>query len=207
MSTEDLSLDDYISRRRISSHRSVKSLGDRSRNYGYNKRSHSPAFWEHDLYDEDGRGRPSRSSSRVRRPGMRSRSRSPLYRHRYSQHEREERILDRSGCKIIIDNLDFGVTDDDMKDLFEEFGNIKRVSVLFNSHGKSTGSAEIVFRRAEFANDAQAQYDGVLLDGRPMYITVVKDHSRDHFQSRGRSRSPRYNQYRQRSSSRPNFRR
>ena len=37
--------------------------------------------------------------------------------------------------------------------------------MLFNSHGKSTGSAEIVFRRAEFANDAQAQYDGVLLDG------------------------------------------
>jgi len=132
---------------------------------------------------------------------MRSRSRSPLYRPRRSPHERDERTLDRSGCKIIIDNLDFGVTDDDMKELFEEFGNIKRVSVLFNSHGKSTGSAEIVFRRPEFANDAQVQYDGVLLDGRPMHITVVKDHSGD------RSFSPRYNQYRRRSSSRPNYRR
>jgi len=198
-------LDEFISKRRISSgsRRPDKNRGDRNRNYGYyNKRSRSPAFWEHDLYDEDGRGRPSRSSSRR---GMRSRSRSPLYRSRYSPHERtrEDRTLDRSGCKIIIDNMDYGVTDDDMKELFEEFGNIKRVSVLFNSQGKSTGSAEIVFRRPEFANDAQVQYDGVLLDGRPMHITVVKDHSRD------RSRSPRYNynEYRRRSPSRPNYRR
>jgi hypothetical protein len=128
MSTEDLSLDEFISKRRISSHRQDRNRGDRNRNYGYsNKRSRSPAFWEHDLYDEDGRGRPSRSSSRVRRPGMRSRSRSPLYRPRRSPHEREERTLDRSGCKIIIDNLDFGVTDDDMK-----VNSMQKVELIYN---------------------------------------------------------------------------
>ena len=118
MSTEDLSLDDYIAKRRISVSRPDQRGRRRSGGYyNNNNRSRSPAFWEHDLYDEDGR-RPRSSMAGNRRPSFRSRSRSPVSRprSRYGKRfDRENRTLDRSGCKIIIDNLDYGVTDDDME--------------------------------------------------------------------------------------------
>jgi len=85
-----------------------------------------------------------------------------------------------------VNNLDYAVTDEDIEELFTEFGPLRRVNILYNRSGRSSGAATLVFEKAEDAREAKLQYNGVPLDGRPMEITLVSNNSR-----RDRSFSPR----------------
>lgn len=73
-------------------------------------------------------------------------------------------------AKIQITNLDFNVTEDDVKELFGEFGGLKKAAIHFTAQGKSMGVADLVYARRADAIKAIKQYNGVQLDGRPMKI-------------------------------------
>jgi len=75
-------------------------------------------------------------------------------------------------AKIQITNLDFNVTEDDVKELFGEFGGLKKAAIHFTSEGKSMGVADLVYARRADAIKAIKQYNGVQLDGRPMRIAI-----------------------------------
>ena len=74
--------------------------------------------------------------------------------------------------KLYISNLDFGVTNTDLKELFFEFGPMVRYGVNFSAAGRSVGSGEILFRNHISAVKAFQKYNGVTLDGRPMKLEV-----------------------------------
>ncbi|CAN1160817.1 THO complex subunit 4C [Linum perenne] len=77
------------------------------------------------------------------------------------------------GTKLYVSNLDHKVSNDDIRELFAEIGELKRYAVHFDRTGRPSGSAEVVYMRRSDAFSALKKYNNVLLDGKPMKIEIV----------------------------------
>ncbi|GMN28470.1 hypothetical protein TIFTF001_002066 [Ficus carica] len=77
------------------------------------------------------------------------------------------------GTKLYVSNLDYGVTNEDIRELFSEIGGLKRYAVHYDKTGRPSGSAEVVYTRRSDAFAALKRYNNVLLDGKPMKLEVV----------------------------------
>eukprot|EP00899_Mesostigma_viride_P016786 jgi/Mesvir1/25108/Mv21571-RA.1 len=106
--------------------------------------------WQHDMYD-DGRAQGGRAAG----PGAPGRANI------------------ETGTKLIISNLDYGVSNEDIKDLFGSVGDLKRATLHFDRSGRSNGTAEVVFSRRSDALLAIKRYNNVCLDGVPMSIALA----------------------------------
>ncbi|KAJ2504619.1 hypothetical protein H4217_009370, partial [Coemansia sp. RSA 1939] len=77
--------------------------------------------------------------------------------------------------KIVISNLYYGVTEKDLRALFEQVGPISSATLNCKGDGTSRGSGEVVFKNPMHARLAIEKYNGVHLDGRAMKIETTFD--------------------------------
>ncbi|KAG0207299.1 hypothetical protein BGX28_001456 [Mortierella sp. GBA30] len=78
------------------------------------------------------------------------------------------------GSKIQVSNLDHRVTAEDLKLVFSSrVGPLKKCTLMYDQHGKSTGTAVVHFSRVTDAGVAMQKFNAVPLDGRPMKIELV----------------------------------
>ncbi|KAM3234753.1 THO complex subunit 4D [Capsicum annuum] len=78
-----------------------------------------------------------------------------------------------SGTKVYVSNLEVGVTNSDIRELFSEIGELIRYAIHYDKNGRPSGSAEVVFARRSDAYQALKRYNNVQLDGKPMKIEII----------------------------------
>jgi len=120
--------------------------GGGARNAPYTRPRNVPDKWEHDMYETRGRNNTRTEGGSG---GL------------------------STGTQLQISNLDFGVTESDIRELFSEFGKLKKAMINYDASGRSHGTANVVFERQVDATKAITTYNNVPLDGRPMKIEAV----------------------------------
>ncbi|KAJ0470618.1 putative RNA recognition motif domain, nucleotide-binding alpha-beta plait domain superfamily [Helianthus annuus] len=78
-----------------------------------------------------------------------------------------------AGTRLYISNLDYEVTNEDIKVLFSDVGELKRYAIHYDRGGRSKGTAEVVYMRQSDAVAAMKKYNNLQLDGKPMRLELV----------------------------------
>lgn len=79
--------------------------------------------------------------------------------------------------KLLVSNLAITVSQDDVTELFSEFGDLTSASLHHDQVGRPLGTAEIVFKTPQAAQAAINKYHGIPLDNQVMNIQfAVTDH-------------------------------
>ncbi|KAJ3680820.1 hypothetical protein LUZ60_015309 [Juncus effusus] len=81
--------------------------------------------------------------------------------------------IEIGGTVLHISNLDYGVLNEDIKELFGEIGELKSYSINYDRSGRSKGTAEVVFAKHADAIAAVKRYNNVHLDGKEMKIEII----------------------------------
>ncbi|KAJ2033549.1 hypothetical protein GGI08_009093, partial [Coemansia sp. S2] len=74
--------------------------------------------------------------------------------------------------RIHISNLDYAVSEADIRALFGQVGPVNKATLNYGPNGKSKGTGEVQFKNPAHAALAVEKYHGVTLDGRPMRIEI-----------------------------------
>jgi RNA recognition motif-containing protein len=81
--------------------------------------------------------------------------------------------------KLYVGNLSFGTTEEQLRELFEQYGRTQSVNVIADREtGRSRGFGFVEFESAESARAAQEALDGKDLDGRPLRVNEAQERSR-----------------------------
>ena len=69
------------------------------------------------------------------------------------------------GHRLRVSNLDYGVDEGDIEELFLPLGPVISSSILYDKSGNSSGVAHVIYENYRDAVKAMKQYNRVLLDG------------------------------------------
>lgn len=76
---------------------------------------------------------------------------------------------------IFVGNLSFRVTEDDLRNAFEQFGTVERASILTDRDtGRSRGFGFVEMPDDQQGDDAIAALNGAELDGRTLNVNVAR---------------------------------
>ncbi|PSS19744.1 Polyadenylate-binding protein like [Actinidia chinensis var. chinensis] len=92
---------------------------------------------------------------------------------RFEQNAKE--VVDKfQGLNLYVKNLDDGIDDDKLRELFSEFGTITSCKVMRDPSGISRGSGFVAFTTAEEASRALAEMNGKMIGSKPLYVALAQ---------------------------------
>jgi RNA-binding protein 39 len=81
--------------------------------------------------------------------------------------------------RLYVGSLHYNLTDDDVRQVFEPFGELDFVNIHRDQSGRSRGYGFVQFKRAEDAKRAMAELNGLELAGRQLKVNVVTESNKD----------------------------
>ncbi len=77
---------------------------------------------------------------------------------------------------IFVGNLDFKVDEDDLKDIFEEYGSVNEVKIIKDKFtGRSKGFGFIIMENTDEAKQAISELNGASLENREMVVNEARE--------------------------------
>jgi RNA recognition motif-containing protein len=77
------------------------------------------------------------------------------------------------GYRVSVSNLNVGVTEEDIKELFGDVGELVSARLQRGPNGRSAGAASVCYVSMKDALEAVKRYNGVPLDDMPLKITLA----------------------------------
>ena len=77
-----------------------------------------------------------------------------------NRSSRDDDSNERRPGKLLISNLDYNVSEDDLKELYQAFGETKRLVMNYDRSGRSMGTAEVIYKNRADAMKAMQKYNG-----------------------------------------------
>ncbi len=78
--------------------------------------------------------------------------------------------------KLFVGSLSWNTTEEDLKSLFAEAGEIEEVKIITDREtGRARGFGFVTFANSEDATTAIERFDGCELDGRNIKVNVAED--------------------------------
>lgn len=90
------------------------------------------------------------------------------------EQERIARFEKLKGANLYMKNLDDGITDEKLKDLFSRFGTITSCKVLVDSQGLTKGAGFVAFSSPEEASIALKEMKGKMIGKKPLYVAIAQ---------------------------------
>ncbi|GMI91138.1 poly(A) binding protein 2, ARABIDOPSIS POLY(A) BINDING 2, POLY(A) BINDING PROTEIN 2 [Hibiscus trionum] len=78
------------------------------------------------------------------------------------------------GLNLYIKNLDDSIGDEELKELFSEFGTITSCKVMRDPSGISKGSGFVAFSTPEEASRSLAEMNGKMVASKPLYVALAQ---------------------------------
>ena len=76
---------------------------------------------------------------------------------------------------IYVGNLDYEITEEDLRDIFEEYGEVKSVKIIFDrDSNRSKGFGFVEMQQHEDGQKAIDELDGAELEGRTMRVNMAR---------------------------------
>jgi polyadenylate-binding protein len=78
------------------------------------------------------------------------------------------------GLNLYLKNLDDSIGDDQLRELFSNFGKITSCKVMRDQNGLSKGSGFVAFSTREEASQALTEMNGKMISGKPLYVAFAQ---------------------------------
>ena len=88
------------------------------------------------------------------------------------KQENEGEKQENEGCMIHVGQLKWEITEDELKDAFSKFGEIKNVKIPIDKQHRSRGFGFVEFATKEAADEAIKEMDNFDLKGRNIRVTL-----------------------------------
>ena len=84
--------------------------------------------------------------------------------------------LNTFNMNIYVGNLDFGVEENDLKNIFEEYGSVSDVKIITDKYsGKSKGFGFVTIDDSSKANAAIEKLNGSTLENRALVVNEARE--------------------------------
>ncbi|KAL5975065.1 hypothetical protein ACLOJK_031741 [Asimina triloba] len=105
-----------------------------------------------------------------------------LYVARAQKKAEREQVLRRQfeerrnelGSNVYVKNIDDGIDDDELQELFSQCGTITSAKLMRNDKGISRGFGFVCFSTSEEANKAVNTFNGYMFHGKPLYVAIAQ---------------------------------